>query len=300
MNTLNKAVAAVAVSVALTGAVVAGGNTGPSNNNGPTFGGGGDQEQSQGQGQHQGQGQAQGQFSVNKNSNDSSASAKASSSVYSKNSNKSSSYSQGGKGVGVGIGGSSSSHAKGGKGGSADSYSEGSYSNSKSKVGDTSSVSGGGSVGNVSSYSEASDSSANNSLTINEAAKTTTLTVNEADIPNRITYINEGTTKIRNTPNVGASALTSSNGTCMGSSSIGGSGPGLGLSLGTTWTDDGCTHRYNAEMMYNLGHAEVATKIMCREESVRESAPELCGVEEDETGGNAGGSHVDDFYYDYE
>lgn len=80
-----------------------------------------------------------------------------------------------------------------------------------------------------------------------------------------------------NTPDAYAPALTTSNGTCMGSSSVGGSGAGLGVSIGSTWQDDSCTHRYNAKMLHDMGYKDVAVKIMCREVSVAESAPELCG-----------------------
>jgi hypothetical protein len=37
-----------------------------------------------------------------------------------------------------------------------------------------------------------------------------------------------------------AAPLAAANGTCMGSSSAGAQGIGFGLSLGTTWRDDGC------------------------------------------------------------
>lgn len=79
-----------------------------------------------------------------------------------------------------------------------------------------------------------------------------------------------------NTPDAYAPPLTTSNGTCMGSSSVGGSGPGLGLSVGSTWKDDSCTHRYNAKMLHDMGYKGVAVRIMCREKSVAESAIDLC------------------------
>lgn len=79
-----------------------------------------------------------------------------------------------------------------------------------------------------------------------------------------------------NTPDAYAPPLATSNGTCMGSSSIGGSGPGLGLSVGSTWRDDACSRRYNAQMMHALGHADVAVNIMCQDESVAQAAPHLC------------------------
>ena len=79
-----------------------------------------------------------------------------------------------------------------------------------------------------------------------------------------------------NTPDAYAPPLTTSNGTCMGSSSIGGSGPGLGLSIGSTWTDDQCSARYNAKMLHDMGYKEVAVNIMCQIDSVAKAAGELC------------------------
>jgi len=64
-------------------------------------------------------------------------------------------------------------------------------------------------------------------------------------------------------PDAYAPPLTTSNDTCMGSSSIGGSGPGLGLSLGTTWTDEGCVARSDARVLYNMGLKAEAILRLC-------------------------------------
>jgi len=92
------------------------------------------------------------------------------------------------------------------------------------------------------------------------------------------TYEQEDNIRIKNTPDAYAPALTTSNGTCMGSVSAGGSGPGLGLSFGTTVKDESCNLRYNAEIINNMGFPKVAMKIMCQEPTVAKAAPELCGV----------------------
>lgn len=64
-------------------------------------------------------------------------------------------------------------------------------------------------------------------------------------------------------PTAYAAPLTSSNGTCMGSSSIGGQGAAVGLSFGTTWTDSGCDARYDATALANVGMQKAAIERLC-------------------------------------
>lgn len=66
-----------------------------------------------------------------------------------------------------------------------------------------------------------------------------------------------------------APALTSSNDTCMGSTSVGAQGLLIGLSFGTTWTDNDCITRKDARFIHNTGHRTVALSLMCGKESVR-------------------------------
>ncbi len=97
------------------------------------------------------------------------------------------------------------------------------------------------------------------------------LIVNEAAIPKKSKLT------VRNNPSVVAPDLTTSNGTCHGSSSIGGSGAGAGLSFGTTWKDESCNLRYNATTMHEMGYKAVALRIMCQEPTVAKAAPDVCG-----------------------
>lgn len=60
-----------------------------------------------------------------------------------------------------------------------------------------------------------------------------------------------------------AAPLAASNGTCMGSSSIGGQGASLGLSFGTTWTDSGCDARYDATALVQAGQPKAAIARLC-------------------------------------
>jgi len=66
-----------------------------------------------------------------------------------------------------------------------------------------------------------------------------------------------------------AAPLVSSNGTCMGSSSGGGQGGGFGLSIGTTWTDNNCDIRYDAEALRAAGLADAAKFRLCQKPELK-------------------------------
>lgn len=76
-------------------------------------------------------------------------------------------------------------------------------------------------------------------------------------------------TRIRNTPSVSGPALTSSNDTCMGSSSGSANGPGIGISIGSTWTDGNCKMLKNARELWNMGMKFAAMKLMCKDSDNR-------------------------------
>lgn len=79
-----------------------------------------------------------------------------------------------------------------------------------------------------------------------------------------------GSYTVRNTPAAVAPALTTTlTETCMGSTSVGASGPGFGVSFGTTWRDTACVRRLDARQILALGHADAATELMCDSEAVR-------------------------------
>lgn len=78
-----------------------------------------------------------------------------------------------------------------------------------------------------------------------------------------------------------AAGLTAANGTCMGSSSVGGQGMSFGFSLGSTWNDSGCNRRYNAHTLVLLGKASAGVALMCQDPEVKaamEAAGESCPV----------------------
>ena len=66
-----------------------------------------------------------------------------------------------------------------------------------------------------------------------------------------------------------AGPLTSSDDTCMGSSTAGGQGMTFGLSLGTTWTDDNCVRRKDARELYNMGYKKAAKALHCQDANIK-------------------------------
>ena len=104
-------------------------------------------------------------------------------------------------------------------------------------------------------------SSAGSTLNLDQSAKNSGNVVNHAsDLSNMV----PGAVA----PNL-ATTLTE---TCMGSSSVGGSGAGFGFSFGTTWRDSACVRRLDARQLSAFGELAIAKEIMCDSDLVREAA----------------------------
>lgn len=84
------------------------------------------------------------------------------------------------------------------------------------------------------------------------------------------------TQKIENTPSVSGPSLTTSNDTCMGSTSGSINIAGLGIGGGTSWTDKNCVMLKNARELWNMGMKSAAMARMCHDDLNRE-ALELTG-----------------------
>lgn len=87
-----------------------------------------------------------------------------------------------------------------------------------------------------------------------------------------------GTQTVKNVPSVTGPPLTTSNDTCMGSSSGGLNGPGFGISMGSTWADTNCKLLKNSRELWNMGMKAAALALMCTDTQNRE-ALELTGFE---------------------
>ncbi len=66
-------------------------------------------------------------------------------------------------------------------------------------------------------------------------------------------------------------ALTSSNDTCMGSTSGSANAPGIGLSFGTSWVDGNCKMLKNSRELWNMGMKAAAMALMCNDPDNREA-----------------------------
>jgi hypothetical protein len=88
------------------------------------------------------------------------------------------------------------------------------------------------------------------------------------------TVNNSGDQTVRNVPSMGAPSLTTSNDTCMGSSSIGAAGIGFGITIGSTWTDNNCTMLKNSRELWNMGMKAASLARLCMDAKNREALEE--------------------------
>lgn len=96
---------------------------------------------------------------------------------------------------------------------------------------------------------------------------TTNSTHLSGETTQRIEY--SGTQTIKNVPSVQGPPLTTSNDTCMGSSSGSINGPGFGIGLGSTWTDRNCVMLKNARELWNMGMKAAAMALFCTDSNNR-------------------------------
>ena len=86
------------------------------------------------------------------------------------------------------------------------------------------------------------------------------LTYNEAPAAQQ-----RGTVTIKNTPD-GTLSNIAPTAPCMGGTSVGGSGPGFSIGIGTTWKDSDCGLRETARSFAGLGMTDDAIAILCSSE----------------------------------
>jgi hypothetical protein len=89
-----------------------------------------------------------------------------------------------------------------------------------------------------------------------------TLTVNEAAIPANTSVTYAGKYEVKNTPGIALGNVYPTS-PCMGSSQVGGSGPGFSIGIGTSWTDDECGIRETARSFAGANLKEDALAILC-------------------------------------
>ncbi len=78
-----------------------------------------------------------------------------------------------------------------------------------------------------------------------------------------------GSYTMKNVPSVSGPPLTTSNDTCMGSSSGSANGPGFGVSFGTTWSDDHCKRLKMSRELWNKGMKAASLAVDCMDPAAR-------------------------------
>jgi hypothetical protein len=100
------------------------------------------------------------------------------------------------------------------------------------------------------------------------AGNTQAITIEASNVPTETTAnVNYGGTQtVKNVPSVNGPPLTTSNDTCMGSTSGSLNIAGLGIGGGTTWTDDNCKMLKNSRELWNMGMKAAALALMCNDD----------------------------------
>lgn len=97
------------------------------------------------------------------------------------------------------------------------------------------------------------------------------ITIEAAQPLSKTETVVSGTQTIKNVPSVNGPALTTSNDTCMGSTSGSVNIAGVGIGGGSTWTDTNCKRLKNARELWNMGMKAAAMALMCRDDENREA-----------------------------
>lgn len=85
-----------------------------------------------------------------------------------------------------------------------------------------------------------------------------------------------GSYTVKNVPSVSGPNLTTSNDTCMGSTSASANGAGVGLSFGTTWTDEHCKRLKMSRELWNKGMKAASLAMDCMDPQAQ-AALEMTG-----------------------
>lgn len=107
------------------------------------------------------------------------------------------------------------------------------------------------------------NSNQNGTLTTNLTGGTdsTQRIVQSGETVSRTEYSGDYT--IKNVPSVNGPPLTTSNDTCMGSTSGSANGPGFGIGFGTTWTDEHCKDLKTSRELWNKGMKAASLAMDC-------------------------------------
>lgn len=129
----------------------------------------------------------------------------------------------------------------------------------------------------VFAQSTANQSSSIAASTSKQANSQTVVFTSPANVSSKSIVEYAGDYKVKNVPSVGGPSLTTSNDTCMGSTSGGANGAGFGISVGSTWTDEHCKRLKMSRELWNKGMKAASLAIDCMDSNVRE-ALEMTGT----------------------
>ena len=121
------------------------------------------------------------------------------------------------------------------------------------------------SIGGLQAQTTSTSTSDSASTASGNASGTNTNTINFPSGPEKSTVEYKGSYTMKTAPTIYAPPLvTTMTDTCMGSSSLGASFSGFGLSGGTTWTDKNCVRRLDAREFRAMGMNDVAIALLCQ------------------------------------
>lgn len=116
----------------------------------------------------------------------------------------------------------------------------------------------------------------NQNSTVRSESLSTTRSENVISGDQTVHYEYSGTQTIKNVPSLAAAPLTSSNDTCMGSFSAGVAVPGIGVTGGSTYSDEHCRRIKMSRELWNKGMKAASLALDCMDKDARE-ALELTG-----------------------
>jgi hypothetical protein len=124
-------------------------------------------------------------------------------------------------------------------------------------------------------FSSSSPSEITTHSNINSTSTSTNNVITSGTSTNIVEY--QGSYTLKNVPSVSGPPLTTSNDTCMGSTSASANGAGFGVSFGSTWTDDHCKRLKMSRELWNKGMKAASLAIDCMDPGAR-SALEMTGT----------------------
>ncbi len=90
-----------------------------------------------------------------------------------------------------------------------------------------------------------------------------------------------GTVTIKNTPDLSLSNIAPT-APCMGGTSVGGTGAGFSIGIGTSWESKNCLIGETARLFYSFGHKDDAIAILCSSEYAA-AAPSCIAMKAEES-----------------